>query len=175
MTLRRDEGLYIPLLPSPSSRIFSKSCICDNTAVTNSACPTAAGECLPAAICPHSRWRSQPLSGVSREQRYNTLDFPRESRVPRKALPSFGNLPPRGTLFPSRLPLPTWMLLAPIGWTQSQRGFAPLDTSPVRAVAIYPALAQWCPHTRTEKTRHENPPRIRVNFRAWFIVYDAVI
>ena len=35
--------------------------------------------------------------------------------------------------------------------------------------------AQWCPHTRTEKTRHENPPRIRVNFRAWFIVYDAVI
>lgn len=115
------------------------------------------------------------LSRVSRKQRYNTLDFPRESRVPRKALPSFGNLPPRGTLFPSRLPLPTWMLLAPIGWTQSQRGFAPLDTSPVRAVAIYPALAQWCPHTRTEKTRHENPPRIRVNFRAWFIVYDAVI
>lgn len=119
--------------------------------------------------------RMRSLSRVSRKQRYNTLDFPRESRVPRKALPSFGNLPPRGTLFPSRLPLPTWMLLAPIGWTQSQRGFAPLDTSPVRAVAIYPALAQWCPHTRTEKTRHENPPRIRVNFRAWFIVYDAVI
>ena len=34
----------------------------------------------------------------------NTLDFPRESLVPRKALPSFGNLPPRGTMFPSGLP-----------------------------------------------------------------------
>ena len=59
--------------------------------------------------------------------------------------------------------------------TYASYGFAPLDTSPVRAVAIHPAPAQWCPHTRTEKTRHENPPRIRVNFRAWFIVYDAVI
>ena len=82
---------------------------------TKSACPTVAEKCLSTAICPHSRWRSQPLPGVSRKQRYNTLDFPRESRVPRKALPSFGNLPPRGTLFPSRLPLPTGMLLAPIG------------------------------------------------------------
>ena len=122
MTLRRDEGLYIPLLPSPSSRIFSKSCICDNTAVTNSACPTAAGECLPAAICPHSRWRSQPLSGVSREQRYNTLDFPRKVVCHETAgffgfFRSKGNTIPsehprqRRTLFPFGIPLSTETML----------------------------------------------------------------
>ena len=58
----------------------------------------------PLPICPSCRCRSQPLPGDSRKQRYNTLDFPWESRVPRKALPSFGNLSPRGTLFPSGLP-----------------------------------------------------------------------
>lgn len=39
-------------------------------------------KCLSTAICPHSRWRSRPLSRVSRKQRYNTLDFPSENRVP---------------------------------------------------------------------------------------------
>lgn len=58
----------------------------------------------PLPIYPSCRCRSQPLPGDSRKQRYNTLDFPRESRVPRKALPSFGNLLPRGTLFPSGHP-----------------------------------------------------------------------
>ena len=52
-----------------------KSCICAVTHVTKSACPTDAEKCLPTTICPHSRWRSQPLSRVSRKQRYNTLDF----------------------------------------------------------------------------------------------------
>lgn len=61
------------------------------------------------SVCPlpiylGRRCHSQPLPGVSRKQRYNTLDFPRESRVPRKAPPSFGNLLPRGTLFPSGHP-----------------------------------------------------------------------
>ena len=58
----------------------------------------------PLPIYPSCRCHSRPLPGVSRKQRYNTLDFPRESRVPRKALPSFGSLPPRGTLFPSGHP-----------------------------------------------------------------------
>ena len=58
----------------------------------------------PLPIYPSCRCHSRPLPGVSRKQRYNTLDFPRESRVPRKALPSFGNLPPKGMLFPSGLP-----------------------------------------------------------------------
>ena len=69
---------------------------------TKSACPTAAEKCLSTAICPHSRWRSQSLSSVSRKQRYNTLDFPMENRVP------------------------TGMLLAPIG-NPEQRGYSPLD------------------------------------------------
>ena len=59
-----------------------KSCICAVTHVTKSACPTDAEKCLPTAICPHSRWRSQPLSCVSRKQRYNTLDFAEQNRVP---------------------------------------------------------------------------------------------
>ena len=30
----------------------------------------------------HNLWRRKPLSRVSRKQRYNTLDFPAENRVP---------------------------------------------------------------------------------------------
>ena len=81
----------------------------------------------PLPICPSCRCRSQPLPGDSRKQRYNTLDFPTENRVPRKALPSFGNLSPRGTLFPSGHPLPTGMLLAPIG-NPEQKGLRPSGT-----------------------------------------------
>ena len=95
--------MYIPLLPSPASRIFSKSCICGNTAVTKSACPTAAEKRLPAAIFPHSRWRSQPLSGVSREQRYNTLDFPRKV-VCHETAGFFGFFRSKGNSIPSEHP-----------------------------------------------------------------------
>ena len=59
-----------------------KSCVCAVAHITKSACPTAAEKCLPTAICPHSGWRSQPLSRVSRKQRYNTLDFAEQNRVP---------------------------------------------------------------------------------------------
>ena len=58
--------------------------------------------CLP-SICPDCRCRSQSLPGVSRKQRYNTLDFPAENRVP------------------------TGVLLAPIG-NPEPRGWSPLDT-----------------------------------------------
>ena len=68
------------------------------------ACPTAAEKCLSTAICPYSRWRSQPLSSVSRKQRYNTLDFPTENRVP------------------------TGMLLAPIGNPEPKRGAPSLES-----------------------------------------------
>ena len=75
-TLRRDEGcIYLHFLFQPAGICISKSCICAVTHVTKSACPTDAEKCLPTTICPHSRWRSQPLSRVSRKQRYNTLDF----------------------------------------------------------------------------------------------------
>ena len=51
----------------------------------------------PLPICPGCRRRRQPLPGISRKQRYNTLDFPTENRVP------------------------TGMLLAPIGNPEPKR------------------------------------------------------
>ena len=109
---------------SQSDFASQKSCICAVTHVTKSACPTAAEKCLPTAICPRSRWRSQPLSRVSRKQRYNTLDFASKIVCQQGCYP-------------------------PLLETQSQRGYAPLDTPPVHAVAIHPAPARWirsCPN-----------------------------
>ena len=82
-----------------------KSCICTAARVTKSACPPAAEKRLPTDICPYSRWRSQPLSSVSRKQRYNTLDFPTENRVPTGMLRApIGNPASKG-IFPSELPI----------------------------------------------------------------------
>ena len=104
MSLRRDEGcIYLCFLLRPVGFCFSKILHLCHLGVTKSACPTDAEKCPPTAICPYSRWRSQPLSSVSRKQRYNTLDFPTENRVP------------------------TGMLLAPIG-NPEPRGYSPLDT-----------------------------------------------
>ena len=58
-----------------SDFVSQKFCICVNTVVTKSDCPTAAEKRLSASICLCRRCRSQPLSSVSRKQRYNTLDF----------------------------------------------------------------------------------------------------
>ena len=58
----------------------------------------------PLSICPGCRCHSQPLPGVSRKQRYNTLDFPTENRVPTGVLLApIGNPEPKG-LCPSGLP-----------------------------------------------------------------------
>ena len=67
---------------SQSDFAAQKSCVCAVAHITKSACPTAAEKCLSTAICPYSRWRSQPLFRVSRKQRYNTLDFAEQNRVP---------------------------------------------------------------------------------------------
>ena len=80
-----------------------KSCDCAVAHITKSACPPAAEKRLPTAICPHSRWRSQPLSSVSRKQRYNTLDF--ASKI----------VCQQGCC-------------APLLETQRQRGFSPLNS-----------------------------------------------
>ena len=53
----------------------------------------------------HRRVRRQPLSSVSRKQRYNTLDFPAENRVPTGMLCApIGNPASKG-IFPSELPV----------------------------------------------------------------------
>ena len=88
-----------------SDFVSQKFCICVNTVVTKSACPTAAEKRLSASICLCRRCRSQPLSSVSRKQRYNTLDFPTENRVPTGLLLApIGNPEPKG-LPPSGHPI----------------------------------------------------------------------
>ena len=106
MSLRRDEGcIYLCFLLRPVGFCFSKILHLCHLGVTKSACPTAAEKCLSTAICPYSRWRSQPLSRVSRKQRYNTLDFPTENRVPTGMLRApIGNPASKG-IFPSELPI----------------------------------------------------------------------
>ena len=104
VSLRRDEGcIYLCFLLRPVGFCFSKSCDCAVAHITKSACPPAAEKRLPTAICPHSRWRSQPLSSVSRKQRYNTLDF--ASKI----------VCQQGCC-------------APLLETQRQRGFSPLNS-----------------------------------------------
>lgn len=90
---------------SQSDFALQKSCDCAVTHVTKSACPTDAEKCPPTAICPHSRWRSQPLSSVSRKQRYNTLDFPAENRVPTGMLRAPIGNPASKRILPSELPI----------------------------------------------------------------------
>ena len=98
-------GVDIPLLPFPSRQILPCEQIPISSVIAqNPPALLPPRSVYPLPICPSCRCRSQPLPGDSRKQRYNTLDFPWESRVPRKALPSFGNLLPRGTLFPSGHP-----------------------------------------------------------------------
>ena len=76
-----------------------KSCVCAVAHITKSACPTAAKKRLP----PPRRVRRQPLFRVNRKQRYNTLDFAKQNRVP------------------------TGMLRAPIG-NPVQKGIFPLQS-----------------------------------------------
>ena len=80
-----------------SDFVSQEFCICVNTVVTKSDCPTAAEKRLSAPICLCRRCRSQPLSSVSRKQRYNTLDFAEQNRVPTgMLLAPIGNPEPKG-------------------------------------------------------------------------------
>ena len=122
VSLRRDEGcIYLCFLLRPVGFCFSKILHLCHLGVTKSACPTDAEKCPPTAICPYSRWRSQPLSCVSRKQRYNTLDFPAENRVP------------------------TGMLRAPIG-NPASKEIAPLCT-PLVLVAYEDATISQLAHS----------------------------
>ncbi len=107
-------GFYIPLAPRCHRKSFrtasrfpmpttheqsdfahSKFLVFCSLQPTKSACSAAAEKCLSGV--------GQPLSSVSGRKRYNTLDFPKENRVP------------------------TGMLLAPIG-NPEPRDCIPLDT-----------------------------------------------
>ena len=133
-----------------------KPCICAVTHVTKSACPTAAEKCLPTAICPYSRWRRKPLSRVSRKQRYNTLDFPAENRVPRWTPPLWIPLP-RATLFPFGYPMPTGML-SPLLYDPEPKGgrCPPLETSRIFCVREYPNCKITVGIPRLENKKGQN-------------------
>ena len=82
MSLRRDEGcIYLCFLLRPVGFCFSKILHLCHLGVTKSACPTAAKKrLLPHSAAPQSM--PPPLFRVSRKQRYNTLDFAAQNRVP---------------------------------------------------------------------------------------------
>ena len=85
----------MPTTPEQSDFAHAKSFVLCFFQSTKSACSADAEKCLSGV--------GQPLSSVSGRKRYNTLDFPKENRVP------------------------TGMLLAPIG-NPEPRDFTPLDT-----------------------------------------------
>ena len=81
--LRRDGGSYIPLLPFPASRIL----FLKNPAFVPQPTSQTPPVLLPRkSVCchtlPYRRVRRHSLSRVSRKQRYNTLDFAEQNRVP---------------------------------------------------------------------------------------------
>ena len=137
MSLRRDEGcIYLCFLLRPVGFCFSKILHLCHLGVTKSACPTAAEKCLSTAICPYSRWRSQPLSRVSGQQRYNTLDFAEQNRVLR------WTLSPLDTLCQQGCSRHFWM-------TQSRKADAALLWKPPEfsaSVSIQTAKSQWGYH-----------------------------
>lgn len=55
--------------------MFLQNPVLCHTDATKSSCLTATEKSLSTIICRCYRYRSQPLSSVSRKQRYNTLDF----------------------------------------------------------------------------------------------------
>ena len=119
--LRRDGGfIYLCLLFRPVGFCFSKILrLCRNPPSQN---PPVL---LPRkSVCchtlPHRRVRRQPLSRVSRKQRYNTLDFAEQNRVP------------------------TGMLRAPIG-NPASKEIAPLCT-PLVLVAYEDATISQLAH-----------------------------
>ena len=76
------EFLYtFPSFSGQSDFASQKSCVCAVAHITKSACPPAAKKrLLPHSAAPQSM--PPPLFRVSRKQRYNTLDFAEQNRVP---------------------------------------------------------------------------------------------
>ena len=93
---------------------------------------------------------ASPLSSVSRKQRYNTLDFPTENRVP------------------------TGMLLAPIG-NPEPRGYSPLDTLLFLA-AMVSTLSKLggfhaVKNVKSEKHFHHRVVVLRFSYMGYCLVF----
>ena len=86
----------MPTTPEQPDFAHAQSFVLCSFQPTKSACSAAAEKCLSGV--------GQPLSSVSGRQRYNTLDFPKENRVPTgMLLAPIGNPEPKG-LHPSGHP-----------------------------------------------------------------------
>ena len=140
---------------------FSKILHLCHLGVTKSACPTTAEKCLSTAICPYSRWRSQPLSRVSRKQRYNTLDFAEQIVCQGGRCPLWIPLP-RATLFPFGYPMPTGMLSPLLDDPEPKGGRCPpLEISRIFCVREYPNCKITAGIPRLENKKGQNLiPRI---------------
>ena len=79
----------MPTTPEQPDFAHAKSFVLCSFQPTKSACSAAAEKCLSGV--------GQPLSSVSGRKRYNTLDFPKENRVPTgMLLAPIGNPEPKG-------------------------------------------------------------------------------
>ena len=95
-----------PTTPEQPDFAHGKFLVFCNLQPTKSACSAATGNGLSGM--------GQPLSSVSGRKRYNTLDFASKIVCQVELRPLWIPLP-RATLFPFGYPMPTGMLLAPIG------------------------------------------------------------
>ena len=114
------------MLPFPSRQILPSVQIpISSVSIQNLPVLLSPKSVCPLPICPNRRCRSQPLSSVSRKQRYNTLDFPAKNRVPTGVLLApIGNPEPKG-LFPLWKPhlFVQWLfiLLRHTGYTPAEQ------------------------------------------------------
>ena len=109
----------------------------------------------PLPICPSCRCRSQPLPGVSRKQRYNTLDFPTENRVPTGgAARPYWKPRAKGKLFPSGHPAcpcsgyPSCFPHA--GYAPTRTGKTGTEICPIagKSLCLFLFSGGWAKHTR---------------------------
>ena len=141
----------IPLLPFSVSRILpAVQILISSLGVQNSPALLPPGSVCLLSICPDCRCLNQPLPGVSRKQRYNTLDFPTENRVP------------------------TGMLLAPIG-NPEPRGYSLLDTLLFLA-AMVSTLSKLggfhaVKNVKSEKHFHHRVVVLRFSYMGYCLVF----
>ena len=112
---------------------------------TKSACSAATEKCLSSV--------GQPLSSVSGRKRYNTLDFASKIVCQNGRCPLWIPLP-KATLFPFGYPMPTGMLLAPIGNPEPKgRQCPPLESSRIFYCCGYPNCQNAVRHPCSENTK----------------------
>ena len=134
-----------PTTPEQPDFAHGKFLVFCNLQPTKSACSAATGNGLSGV--------GQPLSSVSGRKRYNTLDFASKIVCQVELRPLWIPLP-RATLFPFGYPMPTGMLLAPIGNPEPKgRQCPPLESSRIFYCCGYPNCQNAVRHPCSENTK----------------------